>query len=314
MSKNNLVLIADKMHESIVPLLRNAGYKAVYKPEFSRGEILAQLPSVTGLILRSKTSVDRELVDAGTQLQFVARAGAGMDQLDASYLEEKKIYVLNAPEGNRGAVGEHALALLLNLLHKISSSNKQVKEGKWRREENRGVELSTKVVGIYGLGNMGKSFAKKLTGLECKVIAYDKYKKGFSNLLVELDEFRSQVEILSIHVPLTEETRLLFSREELSKYPRLKVIINTARGEVLNLEDVVQMIEKKQLFGVGLDVLENEKLEKLEGNQLKVFQKLALFNNVLLTPHVAGWTEESYQNINEVLVQKIKNLDLLKQP
>lgn len=312
MSQNRRVLIVDKMHESIVPLLIDAGFTPEYKPELSREEILSYLPQVVGLIIRSRTVVDQELVDAGKQLRFVARAGAGMDQLDANYLEQQGIHILNAPEGNRGAVGEHTLGLLLNLLHKISSANEEVKGKVWRREENRGVELSTKVVGIYGLGNAGKSFAKKLTGLECKIVAYDKYKKGFSNELVELEEFREQVEILSIHVPLTEDTKFLFCKEELLKYPNLKVIINTARGEVLKLDDVVEMLEENLLWGVGLDVLENEKLQKLSDSEAMTFNKLASFKNVILTPHVAGWTQESYEKINQVLVQKIKNLNLFE--
>ena len=311
MSQNREVLIVDKMHESIVPLLSEAGFSPKYAPELTREEIISRLPKAIGLVIRSKTEVNQELINAGTQLQFVARAGAGMDLLDTEYLEKKNVQILNAPEGNRGAVGEHTLGLLLSLLHKISVSNQEVKSGVWRREENRGVELSTKVVGIYGFGNAGKAFAKKLAGMECKIVAYDKYKKGFSSELVELEEFREQVEILSIHIPLTNDTRFLFSREELLKYPKLKVVINTARGEVLRLEDVVGMLEERLLWGVGLDVLENEKLQTLSEKEADTFNKLTSFDNVLLTPHVAGWTQESYEKINQVLVQKIKNLELL---
>lgn len=313
MSESKEVLIVDKMHEGIVPLLTSAGFKARYEPTISRAEVLQQVTKAVGLIIRSKTVVDQELIDAGSNLKFVARAGAGMDQLDVDYIEKKKIHILNAPEGNRSAVGEHALGLLLGLLHKIVASNAEVKDSVWKREENRGVELKGKTVGIYGFGNAGQSFAKKLSGLECRVIAYDKFKKGFADDRVEevdLEKFRQNVEILSIHVPLNNDTRNFFSRDELSQYPKLKIILNTARGEILNIESVVEMLKNGVLWGVGLDVLPKEKFDSMDDSEKRTFRELASYKNTILTPHVAGWTQESYERINQVLVKKIRGLEL----
>lgn len=312
MSKKDRVLIIDKMHHSIIPMLEEIGYEVEYLPEISREEVLSKIDSFSGMIVRSKTNIDQELIDRALALKFVARAGAGIDKLDIPYLDLKGIKLLNAPEGNRDAVGEHALGMLLNLLHNISKANEEVKRGSWNREQNRGIELKDRVVGIYGFGNTGASFAQKLSGLSCEIIAYDKYKEDFSNEHVkEVDEdtFRENVEILSIHVPLNEETRYLFNKQELLKYPNLRVILNTSRGEVLVLKDLVEQLEAGKLLGAGLDVLENEKIVNLTPDQKIVFEKLASNKNVLLTPHIAGWTHESYERINGVLVDKIKALD-----
>ncbi len=313
MSKKNRVLIIDEMHESIVTMLTEIGFEVDYEPSISRKEILESVENFSGLIVRSKISIDQELIDAASQLKFVARAGAGIDRLDTAYLESKGIQVLNAPEGNRDAVGEHALGLLLNLLNRMTISNEEVKSGKWKREENRGLELKGKVVGIYGFGNTGSTLAKKLSGFECEILAYDKYKSGFGTTLIQEvpeDEFQERVEILSIHVPLSEETHAYFSGEELRKYSNLKIILNTARGEILPLEDVLELVESGTLAGIGLDVLENEKIDDLNEFERLTFGKLCSQGNVILTPHVAGWTHESYKRINQVLVEKIKALDL----
>ncbi|MEQ9405521.1 MAG: NAD(P)-dependent oxidoreductase [Cyclobacteriaceae bacterium] len=315
MNQNSRILIADKMHESIMPLLKEAGFTPEYAPDITREKILSSISDYSGLIIRSKTVVDKELIDKGERLKFVARAGAGLDQLDSAYLEEKGIKVINAPEGNRDAVGEHALGMLLNLLNNISKANQEVKSGIWDREGNRGYELNGKVVGIYGYGNAGKSFAKKLSGLECSVLAYDKYKNGFSeNTVTEVDlnEFRRRVEILSIHIPLTGETQFLFSKAELDLYPKLKIILNTARGEVLKLADVLEMIRDKRLIRLGLDVLEKETIASLAGPDKEILEELAKSDHVIFTPHVAGWTVESYQKISQVLAEKILALDLLQ--
>ncbi|MEP5613110.1 MAG: NAD(P)-dependent oxidoreductase [Cyclobacteriaceae bacterium] len=315
MSKNNKVLIVDKMHESIMPLLSEIGFDPVYEPSIGRDEVKEKIGDYTGLVVRSKLIVDKELVNVADKLKFVARAGAGMDRLDTDYLKQKGIHILNAPEGNRDAVGEHAIGLLLNLLSKITISNDKVKNNLWKREEGRGIELKNKVVGIYGFGNTGESFARKLAGFGCTVVAFDKYKKGFSASYVEevsLDEFREKVEILGLHVPLTNETRSFFNKEELLKYPLLKVVLNTARGEVLRLDGLLDLLEDGNLLGVGLDVLENEKLDELTESQRETFDRLIALNNVIVTPHVAGWTHESYERINKVLVEKIRNLGQLQ--
>ncbi|MFK7953809.1 MAG: NAD(P)-dependent oxidoreductase [Ekhidna sp.] len=311
MSEISQILIADEMHESIVPLLKDAGYDPVYSPLITRSEILESIHHFKGIIIRSKTHIDKELIDLATSLQFVARAGAGMDKVDEEYLNEKGIKAINAPEGNRDSLGEHALGMLLSLMHKINSSYDQVKDGEWNRERNRGIELKGKVVGIYGVGHMGMSFAKKIRGLECDVIGYDKFKSGFSNEFiseVELDEFFKKTEILSLHIPLNEETRQFFDVNYFKKFKNLKVFLNTARGEIVNTKGLISMLENGTLWGVALDVLENEKPTSYSKEEKEGFEKLTSFTNVIVTPHVGGWTYESYQRINEVLVDKMKDL------
>ncbi len=309
MNQIKRVLIADKMHDSIIPLLEQAGYEPVYSPFITRSQILAIIKDFHGLILRSKTTVDKEIVDLAAKLEFVARAGAGMDKVDQDYLKSKNILAINAPEGNRDSLAEHALGMLLNILHKITSSYMEVKQGVWDRDKNRGIELKGKVVGIYGVGNMGMSFARKLRGLECEVIGYDKYDSNFSNDFiksVKLGEFMEKTEILSLHIPLNESTNQLFDLDYFKRFSNLKIFINTARGEIIDTKALVQMLDSGKIWGAALDVLENEKLSSYSDEERSIFSQLTSFQNVLITPHVGGWTYESYERINEVIVEKLK--------
>ena len=308
MNEQPHVLIVNKMHRSIGAMLSEIGWEAHYQPTITREEILKSLPKYQGLIIRSKTVIDKELIEKGTKLKFVARAGAGLDQIDISALEERNIDLINAPEGNRGALGEHAIALLLSLLHKINKGSNEVKSGKWDREGNRGIELGGKTVGIYGYGYMGSSFAEKLSGFGCRVIAFDKFKEEFAERPIQevsLEHFEQETEILSIHVPLTSETRNHFTADYLRSFKNLKFILNTARGEVLPLSGVLELLEEGKLLGAGLDVLENEKLDSLSSDEREVFEALSNRNDVIMTPHVGGWTNESYVRINEVIVKKM---------
>lgn len=307
------ILIADNMHTSITSMLKKEGFEADYLPKITRQEILQTIDQYNGLIIRSKTNVDKELIDKGIKLDFVARAGAGIDKVDYPYLTSKNIKLINAPEGNRDAVGEHTIGMLLSILHRINEANTQVKNDQWDREGNRGWELKNRTVGIFGYGFMGSCLAQKLSGFGCKIIAYDKYKSGYGNDLVKevgLEEFFRETEILSIHVPLTDETNQFFNEEKLSRFNKLKVILNTARGEILNLSALLELLEDNNLVGAGLDVLENEKILSLSESQQIIFNKLKARKNVILTPHVAGWTFESYERINKVIVEKLKQLQL----
>lgn len=311
MTSTKRVLIADDMHESILPLLREQGFDPVYLPVIDRIGILKVISEFQGLIIRSKTAVDKELIDAGVNLQFVARAGAGMDQVDENYLIQKGIKAINAPEGNRDALGEHAVGLLLSLLHKISSAHQEIKSHHWDREGNRGIELKGKVVGIYGVGNMGMSFAKKLQGFDCEILGFDKFKGAFEGghiKNVELEELMERTEILSLHIPLYQETRQLFDEAYLRRFKNLKILLNTARGEILSSSALINLLEDGTLYGVGLDVLENEKLNTYSRKEKAQLDQLSTFPNVLITPHVGGWTYESYQRISEVIAEKLKTL------
>ncbi|MEP0987344.1 NAD(P)-dependent oxidoreductase [Ekhidna sp.] len=311
MTAKKRILIADDMHECILPLLKEAGYDPVYLPVIDRLGILEIIEGFYGLVIRSKTSVNKELIDAGKNLVFVARAGAGMDKVDEDYLVSKGIAAINAPEGNRDALGEHVLGLLLSLLHKIPSAYEEIKKGIWDRENNRGIELKDKVVGIYGMGNMGMCFAKKLQGFDCKVIGYDKYKDVLDETFitrVDLEELFEKTEILSIHIPLNTETNQLFKESYLRKFKNLSVLINTARGEVLDIAGLINLLQGGSLYAAGLDVLANEKLESYSKEEVALLNTLTSLPNVLITPHVAGWTFESYQKISEVVASKIIEL------
>lgn len=311
MKTKGKVLIIDKMHESIVPLLEQHGFEPDYQPSISRAEIIEVLDQYDGLVVRSKTAVDQELLKNSGQLRFVARAGAGLDQLDMEVLEERNIAVVNAPEGNRDALGEHALALLLNLSNRINQGDAQVRSGIWDREGNRGFEIKGKTIGLIGYGYMGSAFAEKLSGLSCTTIAYDKYKTNYSDNFVRettLEELFEKTDILSLHVPLTDETRFMVDQTFLNQFNKSILVLNTARGEVLSLRDLLDALDAGKVLGAGLDVLENERLATLSNDQKEDFKRLSAHSKVILTPHVGGWTFESYQKINEVLVNKINGL------
>lgn len=309
MNQEKRVLIVDDLHESILPLLKAEGYDPVYSPVIRREEILEIIPEFTGLVIRSKTNVDKELVDKAANLKFVARAGAGIDKLDEEYLKSKDIVIVNAPEGNRDALAEHALGLLLSVLHRLHFSHQQVNKGIWDREGNRGIELKGKVVGIFGVGFMGKRFSRKLAGMGCEVIGYDKYAVNFGTETVKevsLNELFERTEILSIHIPLNGETRYLFDKVYLSNFQNLKILVNTARGEILRTSDLADLLEDGSIYGAALDVLENEKPDTYSEEERDLIKRLASHPNVIMTPHVGGWTFESYRRISEVLVQKLK--------
>lgn len=297
------------MHESIIEMLGDSGFRPDYQPEIKRAEILNIIDQYAGIIVRSKTRIDKELISRATNLQFVARAGAGIDNVDYQVISNRNIKLVNAPEGNRDALGEHTVGMLLTLLHKIHLANQEVKQGVWDREGNRGWELKGKTVGIYGFGYMGSAFAKKLRGFDCTVLVYDKYKTGLSNEFiqqVDLQTFQKETEILSLHIPLTSETKFLFDEFYLSQFPKLRILVNTARGEILSLKALDKLLSTSKLIGVGLDVLENEKINQLNMEEQAIFDKLAKRENVIMTPHVAGWTFESYKRINEILVSKLQ--------
>jgi D-3-phosphoglycerate dehydrogenase len=230
---------------------------------------------------------------------------------DLPFLEKHNIKVVHASEGNRDAVGEYTIGALLSLMRNIPKADAEVRQKIWQREENRGMELAGKTVGIIGYGNMGKAFAKRLTGFDCKVIAYDKYKKSYSDQLVEevqLATLKERTEILSLHIPLTDETRNLIDFQFIADMPQLKIIVNTARGEILSLDTIVKSFQHKKIVGAVLDVLPNEKLNTLSEAESALFQQLTDNRQVVFTPHIAGWTFESHVKINEVLVKKLRDI------
>ncbi|WP_186754670.1 2-hydroxyacid dehydrogenase [Echinicola salinicaeni] len=303
------ILIIDDMHESIMPLLEEVGFHVDYRPDITRPEIEKIVGAYEGLIIRSKTPMDKPLLEKASKLKFIGRAGAGLDKIDLDYIQEIGVKLFHAPEGNRDAVGEHAIGMLLALFNHFAKADKEVRNGIWDREGNRGEELKGKTVGVFGYGNMGRSFAKKLKGFEVNVLAYDKYKEDYGDEFAQeasFEEIQEKADVLSIHVPLTPETRDFFSVEVLMAFKKPFYLINTARGEVISFDTLNKVLSNGKLKGALLDVLENEKLATLTEDQKKSFEALCERGDVIFSPHIAGWTFQSYEKINQVLVGKIQ--------
>ncbi|MEM7106881.1 MAG: NAD(P)-dependent oxidoreductase [Bacteroidota bacterium] len=303
-------IIADKMHESILPMLEELGVEALYAPNVTRPELLEVIGDYDGLIIRSKTKIDREFVASAHRLKWIARAGAGIDKLDVTAIENAGIYIFNAPEGNRNAVGEHVLGMLLSMMNHLAKSDREIRHHIWDREGNRGTELAGKIVGLLGYGFMGRAVAEKMKALGCKVLAYDKYKQLFSDGYVQeasMDEIYESADIFSIHVPLTSETKNLVDLNYLAGFKKPVYIVNTARGEILVLEDLLVQMDKGKIVGAALDVLENENIMHLSKRERITFDKIIRNDKVILSPHVAGWSFESYARINEVLIEKLRD-------
>jgi D-3-phosphoglycerate dehydrogenase / 2-oxoglutarate reductase len=310
MSKRKCLVI-DSMHPSLFDLMKQTDWEIFYQPDITRGEIKNILNEYEGLIVRSKTQIDQDLLGDRPSLKFIGRAGAGLDNLDMDFIKSKDIAIVHAAAGNRDAVGEFTVGLLLSVLRNIPKANSEVRELIWEREGNRGEELMGKTVAIIGYGNMGKSFAKRLAGFGCKILAFDKYKRDFSDPIcaeAKMEQIFAEADVLSLHIPLTSETRNLVNAEYISHFRKNIVLINTARGEIVPLKDLAEAIQSGKIRGAGLDVLENEKLQTLSSTQLQYFNLLKAKHNVIFTPHIAGWTFESHEKINVALVDQIKRL------
>ena len=300
------ILIVDDLHPAFKEQATLLGFEVDDLPLITRQETLDIIKDYVGIAVRTKFRIDQELFDAAPNLEFVARAGAGLDNIDESVAKERNIKLLNAPEGNMDAVGEHATGLLLSLMNNFRNADQQIRDGKWDREGNRGYELKGKTVGIIGYGFMGRSFAKKLKGFEVNVIAYDKYKTGFSDEFakeVSMEEIVRQSDVLTLHIPLTTETRQMVDEEYLFHFRKPIFFINTARGEIVSTKAVLNAIEQRKILGAGLDVLETEKFPLLAEQQW--YTELVKCEQVILTPHVGGWTFDSYRKISEVLAEKL---------
>ncbi|GAB2566324.1 NAD(P)-dependent oxidoreductase [Spirosoma areae] len=309
MSQNqSSILIADEMHPSLFTMLDEAGFTYSYQPKITRAELLTSLGPFAGLIIRSKTTVDEDVLTQAPNLRFIGRAGAGLDLIDLDAARQRGIRVFHAGEGNRDAVGEHVVGMLLALLANILKANREVRQGIWDREGNRGYELGSLTVGLIGYGNNGRATAQRLRGFGCRVLAYDKFLTNYGDNLAEeaaLEQIKAQADVLSLHIPLTDQTRMLIDDAFIASFAKPFYLINIARGEIASLAAVVRGLESGKIRGACLDVLENEKLTKLTPDQQSAFDYLRQSDRVVLTPHVAGWTHESYIRINEVLVRQL---------
>lgn len=312
--KHIKILHLDSNHPIMMEQLQYLGFENDEDYTSTKEEIEQKIKNYQGIIIRSRFKIDKQFIDKATNLQFIARVGAGLESIDCDYATSKNISLIAAPEGNRNAVGEHTLAMLLSLLNKLNRANNLVKSGQWIREGNRGYELDGKTIGIIGYGNMGKSFAKKLRGFDVTVLCYDiKQNVGDSNAKqVSLITLQENSDILSLHIPWTSETDKMVNSEFLNQFRKPLWLLNTSRGNNLITADLVVALQSGKVLGAGLDVLEYEKLsfENLfeSKQQPAALNYLLTSENVLLTPHIAGWTYESHEKLAQTIVDKIKTL------
>lgn len=305
------ILHLDKNHESLINQLNGLGFENEEDYTSSKGDIMEKIHSYDGLIVRSRIIIDKFFLDKAKRLKFIGRVGAGLENIDCEYAKNKKIELFAAPEGNRNAVGEHSLAMLLSLFNKLNKANREVKAGSWVREENRGIELDGKTIGILGYGNMGKSFSKKLKGFDVDVLCYDlKENVADENCQqVSLAELQERSDVISIHTPQTKLTTNMVNTVFINQFKKSFWLINTARGSAVVTKDLVNGIEKGKILGAGLDVLEYEKssFENLFLSETpKALRYLIDSDSVILSPHIAGWTQESEKKLADTIVKKIK--------
>jgi D-3-phosphoglycerate dehydrogenase len=305
------VLHLDSNHEILASMLEEAGFENHYDYTSSREDILKVLSNYTGLIIRSRFPIDAAFLKVATQLKFIGRVGAGLENIDLDTAQANGVACYNAPQGNSNAVGEHALGMLLSLFNHLNRCDRQVRNGLWLREENRGVELEGKTVGIIGHGNMGRSLSKKLSGFNCEVLCYD-IKAGVGNknaTQVSLQEIQERCDVISLHTPQTAETTGMVNAAFIAAFKNPFYLINTARGKSVVTEDLVRALQANKISGAALDVLEYEKssfaslfsIEKMPPE----FAALLAMDNVLLSPHIAGWTVESKYKLATVLAAQI---------
>jgi len=306
------ILHIDSNNPILWQQLEEAGFENHADFTSSKEEIEAKIQNYNGIVIRSRFKIDKTFLDKAANLQFIARVGAGLESIDCDYAEAKGIHLIAAPEGNRNAVAEHSLGVILSLFNNLNQADAEIRNGQWNRESNRGHELDGKTVGIIGYGNMGKAFAKKLRGFDVAVLCYDILDNvGDENAKqVSLAELQKRADVLSLHLPWTPETDKMVNADFISAFAKPFWIINTSRGKNIVTADLVDAMRAKKVLGAGLDVLEYEKLsfETLfqDKNTPEAFQYLLEAKNVLLTPHIAGWTFESHERLAQVIVDKIK--------
>lgn len=306
------ILHLDNNHPLLISQLNQAGHTNHEDYTSTKQEVEAKIKDYEGIVIRSRFKVDKTFLQAATNLKFIARVGAGLESIDLDLAAKQNIALFSAPEGNRNAVAEHTLGMILSLFNKLNVADKQVKAGQWLREANRGIELDGLTVGLIGYGNMGKAFAKKLRGFNVEVICYDiKQDVDDSNAeQVELNELFEKTDVLSLHTPWTPLTNQMINKDFIAKFKKPFWLINTARGKSVVTKDLVQSLNSGKIKGAGLDVLEYEKLsfEKLFVDEMpEEFKELLAFQNVMLSPHVAGWTVESKEKLAQTIVDKILN-------
>lgn len=302
------VLITAKVHEYLINQLEAKGYNVDYQPSITYDGVMQAIHDVKGMIVTTRIKVDKAMIDGAPELAWIGRLGSGMELIDVPYAESKGIHCASSPEGNMDTVGEQAVGMLVMLMHNLLRSNLQLREGIWERDGNRAWELGGKTIAIIGYGHTGSAFARKLRGFDVRILAYDKYKKDYGNEFVEeasMETIYREADVVSLHLPLTEETRHLGSTAFFHSFAKPVYFMNTSRGKVVNTADLVQALETGTIGGACLDVLENEKLESFNATEQAQFQYLLQNDRVILTPHIAGYSHEASIKMAQIVLKKL---------
>jgi D-3-phosphoglycerate dehydrogenase / 2-oxoglutarate reductase len=308
-----MILITAKVHPYLIETFEKKGETVLYLPEIKYEELLETISTATGLVVTTRLKIDKTIIDAAPVLKWIGRIGSGMELIDTDYAATKNIACISSPEGNRNAVAEHAMGMLLTMMNNIIKSAAEVKEGKWIRDENRATEISGKTIGIIGYGNTGESFAKLLSSFGVTMLAYDKYKTDFGGKFIreaEMEQICRYADVISFHVPLSDETKWMADEHFFDALQNKPFIINTSRGNVIDTTALINALGEDKISGVALDVIENEKLETLTLVQREQLDFLLAHPRVLITPHIAGYSHEAFYKMSEVLITKLEALKL----